>query len=209
MGETSNSKFFPCRHAAFPPFPGERNTRRHKVNHCLAPPRNAPTGAHTSPLRVRISPARWTWRSDPSVALALTSPRSERHSPCRPRPARVALPVPGTLPDFEQQFPPQRSRQLAGWQRVTGDSPTAAAGLWPRAGARGSPRPGWAQEALEAFFCDNSYFFPAVGFCAPWPRTSLASRLCRPMVMWLKDGRWLCFGQRAHAFQPTQRTPLS
>ena len=87
-------------------------------------------------------------------------------------------------------------------QGPTGRS-SASRGLW------GSPRPGWAQEALEAFFCDNSYFFPAVGFCAPWPRTSLASRLCRPMVMWLKDGRWLCFGQRAHAFQPTQRTPLS
>ena len=89
MGETSNSKFFPCRHAAFPPFPGERNTRRHKVNHCLAPPRNSPTGTGTSPRRVPISPAGGLG------TLVLLSP-----SPSRPRAQSGTAPATRVPPEL-------------------------------------------------------------------------------------------------------------
>lgn len=54
-----------------------------------------------------------------------------------------ALCCPRAFPDFEPTLPPQRSLAGPRRERVASDSPTAGAGLWPPAGARGSPRPGW------------------------------------------------------------------
>lgn len=125
--------------------PQEQTSRDKMLSHCMGGGIQLPRPLQASLTSPRVDLAPWPLRRPRPPAPGA---QQRELAPCasgvqfagvRAR----ALCCPCAFPDFEPTLPPQRS--LAGPRResVASDSPTAGAGLWPPAGARGSPSPGW------------------------------------------------------------------
>lgn len=108
-GRHPTPKFSPCRHGAFPAFPGEKTPGDTKGTTAARPLRTPPParelprgGVPTCPRRVDSAPQ------------PLGPPRGARRSPGPPASRPRRPPVPSTFPDFERRFGPSAPRRLAG-----------------------------------------------------------------------------------------------